>query len=370
MSSKQRVIVGLSGGVDSSVAALLLLQQGFEVHGVFMKNWEDTFEAGYCAANDDLSDAEDVAETLGIPLHRVNFAEEYRQRVFAHFLEEHRRGRTPNPDILCNSEIKFRAFLDHARRLGADHIATGHYARLIHNGITRLLKGRDTGKDQSYFLHALNQEQLRDALFPLGDLAKAEVRSIAREHDLVTHDKKDSTGICFIGERDFQAFLNRYLPTRPGPMRTPEGDIVGEHRGLAFHTLGQRHGLGIGGRPGDSGKPWYVADKILESNTLIVVQGDHSLLYRRFLRATPLHWIRGQPPSEYLHGGTPPGGTRLMAKTRYRQPDQPCTLTRLDASACEVEFDQPQRAVTPGQSIVFYAGEECLGGGVIDTAWN
>ena len=361
--AKSRVIVGLSGGVDSSVAALLLLQQGYEVHGVFMKNWEDDFEAGYCAAHEDLSDAEEVAETLGIPLHRVNFSEEYRQRVFAHFLTEYRCGRTPNPDILCNSEIKFRAFLDHARRLGADHIATGHYARLVHNehnGMTQLLKGVDRSKDQSYFLHALTQEQLRDALFPLGELPKAEVRRLAREHDLVTYDKKDSTGICFIGERDFRAFLQQYLPTQAGPMQTPEGEVVGQHQGLAFYTLGQRHGLGIGGRRGDSGQPWYVADKDMTRNTLIVVQGDHPLLYQRFLRTSQLHWISGS---------TPEAECELMAKTRYRQADQACTLRRR-STGYEVEFVQPQRAVTPGQSVVFYAAEHCLGGGIIDAAWN
>ncbi len=361
--AKPRVIVGLSGGVDSSVAALLLLQQGYEVHGVFMKNWEDDFEAGYCAASDDLSDAQDVAETLGIPLHRVNFAEEYRQRVFAHFLAEYRCGRTPNPDILCNSEIKFRAFLDHARRLGADHIATGHYARLVHNehnGMTQLLKGVDRSKDQSYFLHTLTQDQLRDALFPLGELPKAEVRRLAQEHDLVTYDKKDSTGICFIGERDFRAFLQQYLPTEAGPMHTPEGEVVGQHQGLAFYTLGQRHGLGIGGRAGYSDQPWYVADKDLAHNALIVVQGDHALLYRRYLHASNLHWISGSPPSDTIE---------LMAKTRYRQADQACTL-RQRANGYDVEFVQPQRAVTPGQSVVFYAADECLGGGVIDVAWN
>ncbi|MDX1606242.1 MAG: tRNA 2-thiouridine(34) synthase MnmA, partial [Candidatus Competibacterales bacterium] len=316
----------------------------------------------YCAANDDLADAEDVCDTLGIPLHRVNFAEEYRQRVFAHFLAEHRRGRTPNPDILCNKEIKFRAFLDHARRLGADHNATGHYARLTRDDDhTRMLKGRDPDKDQSYFLHALSQAQLHDALFPLGDLPKSEVRAIARANDLITHDKKDSTGICFIGERDFQAFLARFLPTRPGPMRTPEGETVGEHQGLAFYTLGQRHGLGIGGRAGDSGEPWYVADKDREHNTLIVVQGDHPLLYRRHLRAGDLHWIGGAPPAL---------PARLRAKTRYRQPDQDCTLVAIDGDQAEVRFDRPQRAVTPGQSVVFYRDDECLGGGVIDAGWN
>ena len=358
---KSRVVVGLSGGVDSSVAALLLLEQGFDVHGVFMKNWEDTFEAGYCAANDDLADAEDICETLGIPLHRVNFAAEYRERVFAKFLAEHQHGRTPNPDILCNTEIKFRAFLDHAHRLGADHIATGHYARLTHNGDSRLLKGRDPGKDQSYFLHGLRQHQLRDALFPLGELHKSEVRRIARDNDLVTHDKKDSTGICFIGERDFRAFLKQFLAVEPGPMRTPEGETVGEHEGLAFYTIGQRHGLGIGGRAGASGEPWFVIDKKLDDNVLVVAQGEHPLLYRHVLRASRLHWISGT---------TPTAPQRCWAKTRYRQPDQPCVLSHVDGAECEVVFDDPQRAITPGQSVVFYAGDECLGGAVIEAAYN
>lgn len=354
---KARVIVGLSGGVDSSVAALLLLQQGFDVHGVFMKNWEDSFEAGYCAANDDLADAEDVCETLGIPLHRVNFSAQYRDRVFAHFLEEHRRGRTPNPDILCNTEIKFHAFVDHARRLGADYIATGHYARLAHNGTRRLLKGRDPDKDQSYFLHGLSQRQLNDVLFPLGELRKPAVREIARRNDLVTHDKQDSSGICFIGERDFRRFLQQFLATRPGPMRTPDGQTVGAHQGLAFYTIGQRHGLGIGGRRDGSGAPWYVIDKNLQDNALIVAQGEHPLLYRRSLRASRLHWIAGDAPTAPL---------RCQAKIRYRQPDQHCTLVRIEGAGCQVAFDQPQRAITPGQSVVFYAGDECLGGAVID----
>ncbi len=358
---KPRVIVGLSGGVDSSVAALLLLEQGFDVHGVFMKNWEDTFEAGYCAANDDLADAEDVCETLGIPLHRVNFSAEYRDRVFAYFLAEHARGRTPNPDILCNTEIKFRAFLDHAHRLGADHIATGHYARLAHTDTSHLLKGRDPGKDQSYFLHGLDQHQLHDALFPLGELHKTEVRRIARDNDLVTHDKKDSTGICFIGERDFRAFLEQFLAIQPGPMRTPDGETVGEHQGLAFYTIGQRHGLGIGGRRDASGEPWFVIDKDLETNVLVIAQGEHPLLYRRSLRASQLHWITGNTPGEPV---------RCQAKTRYRQPDQACVLTRASGNDCEVEFDNPQRAITPGQSVVFYADDECLGGAIIDAAYN
>lgn len=355
-----RVVVGISGGVDSSVAALLLLEQGHEVHGVFMKNWEESFEPGYCAAADDLEDARDVCDSLGIPLHRVNFSADYRERVFAHFLDEYRNGRTPNPDILCNKEIKFKSFLDYAQNLGADYIATGHYARRRErNGRQELLKGLDPGKDQSYFLHTLNQRQLARALFPVGELSKARVRDLAREAGLVTYDKKDSTGICFIGERDFRAFLGHYLPTRPGPMRTPEGETVGEHSGLAFYTIGQRQGLGIGGRPGDDGRPWYVAGKDPAANALIVVQGGgHPLLANRGLRASPPHWIAGHSPEIPL---------RCHAKTRYRQPDQPCTIVSLDAQGCEVVFDTPQRAITPGQSVVFYDRDLCLGGGVIDT---
>ena len=364
-----RVVVGMSGGVDSSVAALLLLRQGYEVHGVFMKNWEDSVDTGYCSVAEDLSDAEDVCETLGIPLHKVNFSEQYRQRVFAHFLAEHQAGRTPNPDILCNKEIKFRAFLDHARQLGAEHIATGHYARLCHNGSSHLLKGLDPGKDQSYFLHALNQEQIRDALFPLGELHKAEVRELAADNDLITYNKKDSTGICFIGERDFRAFLQQYLANQPGPMRTPEGEIVGQHIGLSFYTIGQRHGLGIGGRAstpaagnaGSStgGEPWYVVDKNTADNALIVAQGgNHPLLFSRRLRASQLHWIAQTPSAPF----------RCTAKTRYRQADQACTILWLEDGHCEVEFEQDQRAVTPGQSVVFYHGQECLGGGIIDVA--
>jgi len=352
-----RVVVGISGGVDSSVAALLLKQQGFEVHGVFMKNWEDSFEAGYCG-EDDLADAEEVCDTLGIPLHRVNFVAEYRQRVFEHFLAEYRLGRTPNPDILCNKEIKFRAFLAHALQLGAVWIATGHYARRLHvDGREHLLRGVDAGKDQSYFLHTLEQGQLARSLFPLGELSKAEVRRLAREADLVTHDKKDSTGICFIGERDFRTFLGQYLPARPGPMETPAGQVVGEHQGLMFYTLGQRQGLGIGGRAGDGGEPWYVAGKDLRRNVLVVVRGgQHPALFHRGLQAHGLQWIN--PPPTFPH--------RCVAKTRYRQADQGCVVQMLDNDRCEVLFDEPQRAITPGQSVVFYEADECLGGGVID----
>jgi tRNA-uridine 2-sulfurtransferase len=356
-----RIVVGLSGGVDSSVAALLLVEQGYDVQGVFMKNWEDAPEAGYCAAAEDLDDARAVGETLGIPLHAVNFTAEYRDRVFRYFLDEYRRGRTPNPDILCNTEIKFKAFLDHARRLGADFIATGHYVRRAEReGRSELLKGRDPDKDQSYFLHGLTQTQLASALFPVGELQKSQVRERAAAAGLITHAKKDSTGICFIGERRFRDFLNRYLPARPGPIQTPEGERLGEHAGLMFHTIGQRQGLGIGGRRDGSGQAWYVAAKILASNTLIVVQGhDHPALFHRRLRAVDPHWIAGAPPTASLP---------CQAKIRYRQPDQDCILERVDPRVIEVRFARPQRAIAPGQSIVLYRDDVCLGGGVIDAA--
>jgi tRNA-specific 2-thiouridylase len=360
---RPRIVVGLSGGVDSSVAALLLVERGHEVHGVFMKNWDESFDAGYCAAAEDLDDARAVCQTLGIPLHQANFTAEYQDRVFRYFLEEYRRGRTPNPDILCNTEIKFRAFLDHARQLGADFIATGHYVRREErNGRQHLLKGRDSGKDQSYFLHGLDQAQLASALFPVGDLLKSRVRELAAAAGLVTHAKKDSTGICFIGERRFREFLNRYLPARPGLIRTVDGQLVGEHDGLMFHTIGQRQGLGIGGRRDGSGEPWYVAGKDLESNTLIVVQGhDHPALFHRRLRAAQPHWITGEPPVAPLS---------CQAKIRYRQPDQACVLEALNEHDIEVRFAQPQRAITPGQSVVFYLNDDCLGGGVIDLAYD
>ncbi len=356
-----RIVVGLSGGVDSSVAALLLVEQGYDVQGVFMKNWEDSPEAGYCAAAEDLDDARAVCATLGIPLHAVNFTAEYRDRVFRYFLDEYRRGRTPNPDILCNTEIKFKAFLDHARRLGADFIATGHYVRRAERESRHeLLKGQDPDKDQSYFLHGLTQAQLASALFPVGALRKTQVRELAAAAGLVTHAKKDSTGICFIGERRFREFLNHYLPAQPGPIQTPEGERIGEHAGLMFHTIGQRQGLGIGGRREGSGEPWYVAAKILASNTLIVVQGhNHPALFHRRLRAVEPHWIAGAPPSAPL---------ACQAKIRYRQPDQPCILEKSDERGVEVCFAKPQRAITPGQSVVFYRDDVCLGGGVIDAA--
>lgn len=358
---KNRIVVGLSGGVDSSVAALLLVEQGHEVHGVFMKNWEDSYEAGYCAAAEDLEDAKSVCETLGIPLHQVNFAAEYRDRVFRYFLDEYRCGRTPNPDTLCNTEIKFRAFLDHARRLGADRIATGHYARCAsRDGRQHLLKGCDPGKDQSYFLYGLDQDQLAGALFPVGDLLKRQVRERAAAAGFVTHAKKDSTGICFIGERRFREFLGRYLPAQPGPICSVDGEPLGEHGGLMFYTIGQRQGLGIGGRRSGSGEPWYVVDKDIERNILVVAQGhDHPALFRGGLRASQLRWIAGSPPTLPL---------LCRAKIRYRQPDQVCALESLDASGAEVRFAEPQRAIAPGQAVVFYLEDECLGGGTINAA--
>jgi tRNA-specific 2-thiouridylase len=360
---KKRMVVGLSGGVDSSVAALSLVEQGYDVHGVFMNNWEDSYAPGYCAAAEDLEDAREVCETLRIPLHTVNFTVEYQQRVFRYFLAEHRQGRTPNPDVLCNKEIKFKAFLDYARHLGATAIATGHYARCVIRGERRqLLKGLDSSKDQSYFLYTLGQAQLTKVLFPVGGLEKRRVRELATAAGLVTHDKKDSTGICFIGERNFREFLGRYLPAQPGEIRTPQGETIGEHAGLMFYTLGQRQGLGIGGRRGDCGEPWYVVAKDLHDNVLVVAQGhEHPLLFHRRLRASQLHWVAGELPAVPLV---------CAAKTRYRQPDQACTIERLSSTECEVVFAAPQRAITPGQSVVFYNGDECLGGGVIDVAFD
>lgn len=354
--SQKRVIVGLSGGVDSAVAALLLKEQGYAVHGLFMNNWDDGEEDTYCTAAEDFQDARQVAETLDIPLHRVNFAAEYRDRVFAHFLEEYSAGRTPNPDVLCNSEIKFQAFLHHALRLGGDYIATGHYARVEHGDPAQLLKARDGNKDQSYFLHQVGSAALNRSLFPLGGLTKPEVRQRALEAGFANHAKKDSTGICFIGERNFREFLSRYLPAQPGRMETEDGRDLGEHQGLMYYTLGQRQGLGIGGTADGSDAPWYVIDKDLERNVLLVGQGSsHPCLFSTGLQGTRPHWI----------GPAPEPGTRLAAKTRYRQPDQACVITAVDGDRIEVEFDQPQRAVTPGQYVVFYAGERCLGGAVI-----
>lgn len=349
----------MSGGVDSSVAALLLKQQGHEVTGLFMKNWEDDDSDEYCSSRQDLLDAVSVADTIGIPIEAVNFAAEYRERVFGYFLREYQAGRTPNPDILCNSEIKFKAFLDHALRLGADVIATGHYAQVREaGGLFQLLKAADDSKDQSYFLHRLNQAQLSKAIFPLGKLLKSEVRAIAERHGLPNHAKKDSTGICFIGERPFREFLNRYLPTSPGDMVTPEGKVAGQHIGLSFYTIGQRQGLGIGGAKEASGEPWFVAGKDMENNRLIVVQGhDHPMLLSKRLTALDSHWIGGIAPL-LNHPYT--------AKTRYRQADASCCITAMDGNRCSFRFDQPQWAVTPGQSVVLYDGEICLGGAIIE----
>jgi tRNA-specific 2-thiouridylase len=357
--SPQRVIVGMSGGVDSSVAALLLKQQGYAVSGLFMKNWED-FPDGECPAIQDSQDVMAVCDQLGIEMDGINFAKEYWDRVFSYFLEEYRRYRTPNPDVLCNKEIKFKAFLDHALAKGADKIATGHYAKVeFRDGRYRLLKAADLNKDQTYFLYTLGQPQLSRTLFPLGDLTKPEVRKIAADAHFVNHDKKDSTGICFIGELDFKNFLNRYLPAQRGEMRTPEGKLVGQHDGLMFYTLGQRQGLGIGGLKDTNGEPWFVVGKDVEHNVLLVAQGhDHPLLYSDSLEAGQLHWVSGEAPTMPL---------RCAAKTRYRQTDQDCVLTALEDGRCLVSFDTPQRAVTPGQSVVFYQGDECLGGGIIET---
>jgi tRNA-specific 2-thiouridylase len=353
------VIVGLSGGVDSSVAALLLKQQGYRVSGLFMKNWEDDDDDQYCSSRQDLIDAVSVADRIGIDVDSVNFSAEYRDRVFSEFLREYRAGRTPNPDVLCNAEIKFRAFLDHALKLGADYIATGHYAQVREiDGLHQLLKAEDGTKDQSYFLYRLNQQQLSKTLFPLGKLYKRDVREIARTAGLPNHDKKDSTGICFIGERPFREFLNRYLPADPGDICTPDGAVIGRHTGLMYHTIGQRQGLGIGGRANGGGAPWYVAGKDLTRNRLIVVQGhDHPALLSRSLQAADLHWISGSAPhTQWVYS----------AKTRYRQPDAPCVIARVDEKGCNVEFAEPQWAVTPGQSLVLYESRVCLGGGIIE----
>jgi tRNA-specific 2-thiouridylase len=352
-----KVMLGISGGVDSSVAALLLQQAGHQVEGLFMQNWEEDDRGGPCTSDADRKDAVAVCGRLGIPFHARNFAAEYWDGVFEHFLAEYRAGRTPNPDVLCNREIKFKTFLDEARALGADKIATGHYARVDRiDGRYRLLRARDANKDQSYFLHALGQQALAATLFPLGSIEKSEVRELARRAALPTHAKKDSTGICFIGERDFRQFLSQYIPARPGEMRTPEGTLIGEHQGVMYYTLGQRNGLGIGGRQGASGEAWFVVGKDVPANVLYVAQGgENHWLQSRRLRTEPVHWIAGAAPAEAF---------RCTARTRYRQADQDCEVS-VGEGGVEVRFDHPQRAVTPGQSVVFYAGEVCLGGAVI-----
>lgn len=356
---KTRVVVGMSGGVDSAVAAYLLKQQGFDVLGVFMKNWDDDDNTDHCTARQDFLDVLAVADVLGIEVEAVNFAAEYKERVFSYFLAEYRAGRTPNPDVLCNAEIKFKAFLDDAIARGAEYIATGHYVGkgTDATGRATLLRATDANKDQSYFLYRLSQAQLTPALFPLATLPKPEVREIARKIGLPNAAKKDSTGICFIGERNFREFLERYLPRDPGDMQTPDGRVVGRHQGLMYYTLGQRQGLGIGGQKDANDEPWFVAAKDMATNTLVVVQGhDHPLLKRSTLAAGQLNWIAGTAPDP---------GKAYTAKTRYRQTDAACRITRLGTDTLELAFDTPQWAITPGQSVVLYDGEICLGGGII-----
>jgi tRNA-specific 2-thiouridylase len=352
-----KVMLGISGGVDSSVAALLLQQQGHQVEGLFMQNWEDDGLAGPCPVDSDRKDAVAICGQLGIPFHARNFAAEYMERVFVHFLDEYRAGRTPNPDVACNREIKFKTFLDEAHALGAERIATGHYAQVRErDGVYQLLRAADAAKDQTYFLHTLDQRQLAATLFPIGTLEKAEVRRLAREVGLATSAKKDSTGICFIGERDFRSFLAHYLPARPGELRTPGGERVGTHQGAMYYTLGQRNGLGIGGRHDASGAPWYVVGKDVGENVVYVAQGSaNRWLQSRRLRTAPADWIAGHAPATRF---------RCTARTRYRQQDQGCTV-EVAADRLDVQFDQAQVAVAPGQSIVLYAGDVCLGGAVI-----
>ncbi len=354
-----RVVVGMSGGVDSSVAALLLKQQGYDVIGIFMKNWDDTDENGFCTATEDYEDVMKVCEQIGIPYYAVNFEKQYWDKVFTYFLDEYRAGRTPNPDVMCNKEIKFKAFLEHAISLGADYLATGHYARVEYrDGEYKMLRGVDDNKDQTYFLNQLTQAQLEKVMFPLGHLPKPEVRRIAAEAGLATATKKDSTGICFIGERNFKEFLSNYLPAQPGNMETLDGEVKGKHDGLMYHTIGQRHGLGIGG----SGEPWFAVGKDLKRNVLYVGQGfDNDVLYSTSLQAVNVSWVSDRAKPEEF---------KCTAKFRYRQTDNGVTVRVLADDQVEVIFDEPTRAITPGQAVVFYDGEECLGGGTIDTIYK
>lgn len=355
--SNKRVVIGMSGGVDSSVAALLLKEQGYEVIGIFMKNWDDTDEFGHCTAEEDAEDVRRVCEQIGIPYYTVNFEKQYYDKVFTYFLDEYKRGRTPNPDVMCNREIKFGDFLKKAEELNADYLATGHYARVERSadGTTKLLRGVDSNKDQTYFLNALNQQQLAKAMFPIGHLPKPEVRKIAEAAGLYTAKKKDSTGICFIGERDFKQFLSHYLPAQPGNMvDIVSGEVKGRHDGLMYYTLGQRQGLGIGGS--GNGEPWFVVDKDLENNILYVVQGDHPSLYSESLLATDMNWITNDDTADTV---------QCTAKFRYRQPDQEVTVKKLPNNEALITFAKHQKAITPGQAVVLYDGDVCLGGGTI-----
>ncbi len=356
----KNIMIGMSGGVDSSVAALNLLEQGHDVTGLFMKNWDEDDGSEYCTAKEDLADAQQVCDQLQIPLKTVNFAAEYWDNVFENFLQEYAAGRTPNPDILCNREIKFKAFLEYATGLGADYIATGHYTQIVQTEQDfQLLRGLDANKDQSYFLYTLGQAQLKHSLFPIGAMEKPAVRALAQKAGFNNSRKKDSTGICFIGERKFKDFLQQYLPAQPGDMQTPEGVLIGQHQGLMYYTLGQRQGLGIGGIKAAADEPWYVVKKDLLNNILIVAQGhDHPLMQSNHLSASQLSWVSGRAPAEHFS---------CTAKTRYRQSDQICHVSLNKGNGCSVHFDHPQRAVTPGQSVVFYVDEICLGGGIIDS---